>query len=185
MKTSIQLSLLLLTLVSFNLAAETQICNENMIETAPESRFTINGDGTVTDKQTNLIWARCPQGLSGSDCTVGELVAYSWVDALALNGTRPTSVTAGPVIETDWRLPNAKELESLGELSCSNPAINQMVFPNTLAEGDSRNPGVFWSSTSVPNTTSRAWTVFFISFVTGFPNGLAVPYGVRLVRGGQ
>ena len=184
MKTSIQLSLLLLTLVSFNLAAETQICNENMIETAPESRFTINGDGTVTDKQTTLIWARCPQGLSGSDCTVGELVAYSWVDALALNGTRPTSVTTGPVIDTDWRVPNAKELESLGELSCANPAINQTVFPNTLAEGG-RLLGVYWSSTSVPNVTSRAWTVFFSSGVAGIPNGRGVPYGVRLVRGGQ
>ena len=160
MKSTLQLSLLLLTLVSLNLAAQ-QTCNNNMLETAPASRFTINSDGTVTDTQTSLIWARCPQGLSGAACTDGTLASLNWLEALALNGTRPTSVPTGDTSGTDWRLPNVKELQSLVERSCFSPAINETVFPNTPTL-------TFWSASPDAVDAGSAWGVVFdFGFVNG------------------
>ena len=180
MKSTIQLSLLLLALISLNLAAQTtQNCNINALETAPASRFTINSDGTVTDTQTSLIWARCPQGLSGAACTDGALVSLNWLEALALNGTRPTSVPTGDTSGTDWRLPNVKELQSLVERSCFNPAINEMVFPNTTS-----GFGVFWSASPDTNFTSGAWGVIFSDGSVNV-NIRNLVHSVRLVRGGQ
>jgi len=174
MKSTIQLSLLLLTLVSFNLAAQTQTCTINALETAPASRFTINSDGTVTDTQTSLIWARCPQGLRGADCTDGTLASLNWLGALALNGTRPTSVPTGDTSGTDWRLPNVKELQSLVERSCVSPAINATVFPNTPAS-------LFWSASPDIIFTGQAWVVnFFFGRVEGFSR--IDNFFVRLVR---
>ena len=183
MKSTIQLSLLLLALISLNLAAQTtQNCNNDALETAPASRFTINSDGTVTDTQTSLIWARCPQGLSGAACTDGTVASLTWLEALALNGTRPTSVPTGDTSGTDWRLPNVKELQSLVERSCFNPAINEMVFPNTLPT--SPGSSVFWSASPDAADRFSAWGV---SFSNGFvaSDSRDVEPSVRLVRGGQ
>ena len=183
MKSTLQLSLLLLTLVSFNLAAQTERCRTDIVETAPASRFTINGDGTVTDRQTSLIWARCPQGLSGEDCEEGTLKSLTWPEALNLNGTFPTSVTTGP---TDWRLPNIKELQSLVERSCSNPAINAMVFPNSIPSA-AFGTTFFWSAspaTDATDVTDETWGVGFdIGAVTDAPR--IFTFSVRLVRGGR
>ena len=175
MKMTINLGLLLLTLVSSNLAAQTQDCRDDILETTPVSRFTINNDGTVTDTQTDLIWARCPQGLSGTTCATGSLQSLDWAEALALNGTRPTSVTAGPA---DWRLPNIKELTSLVERACRSPAINATIFPNN---GNS----FFWSAS--PSVSSLAWGVnFIVGNVNGsFRDDVLSVRSVRLVRGGQ
>ena len=182
MKSTIQLSLLLLALISLNLAAQTtQNCKNNALETAPASRFTINSDGTVTDTQTSLIWARCPQGLSGAACTDGTLASLNWLEALALNGTRPTSVPTGDTSGTDWRLPNVKELQSLVELSCFSPAINETVFPNTPTL-------TFWSASPNAFDASIAWGVNFnfgnVDFSNRSSNRSNV-HSVRLVRGGQ
>ncbi|SOR63447.1 conserved hypothetical protein [Leptospira interrogans serovar Manilae] len=33
--------------------------------------FVDNGDGTVTDQNTNLVWQQCPAGVTGGTCTIG------------------------------------------------------------------------------------------------------------------
>ena len=177
MKSTMQLSLLLLTLVSFNLAAQ-QTCNTNMLETAPASRFILNvdnqgaHDGTVSDRQTGLMWAQCAQGLSGSQCNVGQLSTFDW--SLALNQTQATSDTGD---RTDWRLPNVKELQSLVERSCFSPAINETVFPNTPTL-------TFWSASPDAFSADDAWGVSFFNGIVSSINR-DNEQSVRLVRGGQ
>ncbi len=61
-----------------------------------ENSFVDNDDGTITDLATGLIWAK-----SDSD------VAMNWEDALAY---AEGLVLAG---NDDWRVPNAKELQSI------------------------------------------------------------------------
>jgi len=34
-----------------------------------KSKFTVNANGTVTDKKTKLMWMQCSIGQSGSDCS--------------------------------------------------------------------------------------------------------------------
>ena len=146
-----------------------QTCNANTIETAPESRFTINNNQTVTDQATGLIWKRCSQGQSGDSCA-GLASGFTWPQALQ---AAQAEVFAN---QSDWRLPNIKELTSIVEYACRSPAINLTVFPNT--------PQNFWSASPDTFNTDEAWSV-------SLNNGLVFSVirddgqSVRLVRGGQ
>lgn len=98
--------------------------------------FSDNGDGTVTDNDTGLMWQQ------EDDDTL-----RIWQQALDYcNGL----LYAG---YADWRLPDVKELESLTDDTIYNPAINTTVFPNTTSK--------YWSSTTSTNDTFRAWSVGF------------------------
>jgi hypothetical protein len=101
---------------------------------APDSRFTANGDGTVTDRATGLIWKQCAEGLSGANCLTGSAMTFTWQQALQ---HAEAAVFAGSAL---WRLPNKKELASLVEQRCYDPAINDRFFPNTPVDD------WFWSS---------------------------------------
>jgi hypothetical protein len=177
MKVTPQLSLILLCLISFNSTAQQTCKTDSIVQTAPDSRFTNNGDGTVTDMQTGLMWARCRQGFQGAVCDTASSVAtstFTWAEALALNSATSDTVI---LLRTDWRLPNIKELQSLVERSCSNPAINDSVFPNT---GNS----FFWSASPYAFVTNSAWGVFF-SDGSVSTNLRGDGQSVRLVHGGQ
>ena len=45
--------------------------------------FTDNGDGTVKDQATNLVWQKCSLGLSGTSCGSGSAITATWVSAVA------------------------------------------------------------------------------------------------------
>lgn len=145
------------------------------------TRFSVHGDGTVTDNRTGLMWKQCPEGLSGATCTTGTAVAATWDAATA----RPATVnadTAGNLGFKDWRLPTRAELSSIAEREqCFNPSINTTVFPNT---------GVvdYWTSTPDASNATQAWRVNFSdgevapAVKTALPSS---PKRVRLVRAGQ
>jgi hypothetical protein len=109
------------------------------------TRFGDNGDGTISDRHTGLMWQRCPLGSALDDRgTPAELADDVCVDADAATGdwqsallTAEQTTTAG---HADWRLPNIKELESIVELQCLVPAIQPEPFPDTPL-------GAFWSAT--------------------------------------
>jgi hypothetical protein len=111
----------------------------------PDPRFTDNGDGTVTDNLTGLIW------LQNVDC----FGAKEWAVALSdANSLAPGSCgllddsSAG-----DWRLPNLRELQSVldyGRYSFALPSGHP--FTNITS-------GSYWTSTSVSYDTSLAWYV--------------------------
>ncbi|MCX7144352.1 MAG: DUF1566 domain-containing protein, partial [Proteobacteria bacterium] len=133
--------------------------------------FTDNGDGTVTDKVTTLVWMRCSVGQTwtGSACD-GVPSTYIWDDASVIIGTVDF---AG---QTDWRLPNMRELQTIADRSKLNPAIDSTAFPGTSA-------ATYWSSTVYPGVTTAAWYVNFGGGdVHGADKSSALP--VRLVRGG-
>ena len=77
-----------------------------------ESRYQDNGNGTVIDLETNLMWAKCSGGLE-YDVGVcqGSSSEVTWNLALEAAGA---SDLAG---YDNWRLPNAKELQTLPLLS--------------------------------------------------------------------
>jgi hypothetical protein len=124
-------------------------------EATPDARFTVNGDGTVTDLQTALMWS---QALLGSAST--QVGAVAAAEASTLAG------------HADWRLPTRAELVGLVETGCARPALNTSRFTAGSAS-------VVWSSTAGPGTT-----VWFVDFTYGSdaidPPG--VLKGVRLVR---
>ncbi len=127
-----------------------QVCKYDSIRaTAPASRFTDNGDGTVTDKATGLQWKRCSegQGWDGATCT-GTATGHTWQAALQL------AEAASYAGRSDWRLPNIKELASIVEQACYDPAVDLGVFPGAPSYW-------FWSSSPNANDASNAWYVYF------------------------
>lgn len=105
-----------------------------------QSSFVDNGDGTITDGATGLMWA---QNDSGS--------GMNWEQALASVITRNNANYLG---HSDWRLPNAKELQSLVDYTrapatTSSAAIDPLfhVTGITNEAGQADFPS-YWSSTT-------------------------------------
>ena len=97
--------------------------------------FVVNGDGTVSDNATGLMWSQDDNG-----------EAINWEAALAY---AEAATTAG---YDDWRLPNAKELQSIADYSGVFPAMNTSVFNLTELTnlvGQTDYP-FYWTSTSNP-----------------------------------
>lgn len=162
--------IILLLISNISLA---QICRTEaeIPSTTPDSRFTDNGNGTISDSGTGLMWQKCQLGLSGSNCDSGNAIQYTWQQALE---QADSSSVAG---YSDWRLPNHKELLSIVEQRCFLPSINTTYFPNT-------SRSYFWSASPSAVGSSRAWYVGFYygySFSVNRVGGLSV----RLVRFGQ
>jgi hypothetical protein len=149
-----------------------------MAASTPDSQLADNGDGTVTDRKTGLMWKKCVEGQIGSNCESGYPAFFSWQTALH----QPRRINSGPGFAGyhDWRLPNIKELKSIVEEKCDSPAINLVRFPNSISGG-------VWSGSpffSIPD--SEAWTVTFYDGVSGNSDRKNYNYEqVRLVRGGQ
>ena len=162
--------LLVVLNLSLGSLAHAQTCPPGNERVAPNSRYTNHGNGTVTDSKTALMWKQCSEGQSGSSCT-GSYTAQAWQTAL---NTANSSTFANHV---DWRLPSAKELQSLVETGCNSPSINITLFPNTPLT-------FFWTSTTYAPVASGAWFVYFDDgYVGNSPE--SNDYGVRLVRAGQ
>lgn len=160
--------LLCVALAMFALPVAAQICNPKIRETAPATRFAVHADGTVTDTRTGLMWKRCVEGLSGTDCATGGTAFNNWSNALTLAAN---STYAG---YSDWRLPNPKELESLVEYRCMDPAINLTVFPGTPRNWH-------WTAAPYANASDYAWIGGFYVGGSSY-DGRTIPYAVRLVR---
>ncbi len=121
--------LLILFLPSLTFA---QTCNNQIIATT--NHFLDNNNGTISDPITGLIWKKCSEGQyynSTANSCDGTLFRYSWQDAFQQAQNVNTGNSGETTGYTNWRLPNIKELESLLEISCFNPAINNNLFPNT------------------------------------------------------
>lgn len=115
-----------------------------------QGRFTDNQDGTVTDSVTGLIWLK----------NAGCFSSANWASALAqanalANGSCGLSdgSAAG-----QWRLPNINELESIVDVSASNPALSPgSPFINV-------STAIYWSSTSYfygQGGSPSAWAIRF------------------------
>ena len=147
--------------------------------------YTDNRDGTVTDPTTGLTWMRCSVGQSwtGTTCS-GTANGYTWNNA---NVTPGTFTFAG---NSDWRLPNIRELQTLinRSMRAGFSPIDNTAFPNSPSIG-------FWSSTP---DASDPWGFNALGISSGnftdytyHSNGQSISTSkdfsaaVRLVRGGQ
>ncbi len=173
MKKNIFITSLLALATLASQAQANQTCNDNIRTDTPDRQFTVNGN-TVTDNKTGLMWARCSLGQYGNDCA-GSAQTYTWSEALQ---AAEDSQIAG---YNDWRLPNVKELKSIVNEKCINPAINANIFPNT-------KPADYRTSSPSPYTEDKhdAFTVHFYNGNNYSHPGInTYKYHVRLVRGGQ
>ena len=122
--------------------------------------FKDNGDGTITDNVTNLIWQKTP-----------STDTLTWEQAL---NYAANLVFAG---KSDWRLPNIKELTSINDESHNAPSINLTFFPTLKSNR-------YWSSTSQKNVSVNAWFNDFQNFGITSYFAKTKGYNVICVRGG-
>ena len=109
--------------------------------------YTDNGDGTVTDNVTKLVWQKA----------VTSSQAYSWCDAINYCATL---TLAGRT----WHLPTRIELLSLVDFTRTGPAINTTSFPSV--------PGGKYHWTSSPWVVSQIATKPQYSWMVNFSDGL-------------
>jgi hypothetical protein len=121
----------------------------------PSPRFTDNGDGTVEDLLTGLMW------LKDANCFGLRTWAEAIEDANSLEsgdcGLADGS-TAG-----DWRLPNINEIESLVNAGAETPALwlNTQGFSDVQAD-------YYWASTTHPNRADWAFIVYMDNADSGW-----------------
>jgi hypothetical protein len=125
----------------------------------PNPRYTDNGNGTVTDRLTGLIW------LKDANCSIFN-APRTWSDAINIIVPQLEDGYCGLTDGSnpgDWRLPNRFELESLLKLSCTGPAISDTVGNSCCALGDCPFNNVqgnrYWSSTTNKVLTFFAWYI--------------------------
>jgi len=140
------------------------------IITSAATRFTDNGNGTVTDSITGLIW------LKNANCFNLQVwnAALSLANGLA-NGT--CGLTDGSTAG-QWRLPNRNELQSLIDYTRSSPPALPIDHPFTSVAS-----GGYWSSTTYLPNPSTAWAVNLPDGYVTFGNKSGPGY-LWPVRGG-
>lgn len=151
--------------------------------------YTDNGDGTITDNATGLMWEK----LSDDGSIHDKDTFYSWDnDALVPWDGAFTKIAAlngggGFAGYTDWRLPNIRELESIvdrGRWPAIDPAFNTgCVAACTVTTCSCTFMDYYWSSTSFQDGPGNAWLVGVEDGDVNYAFKSNIYY-VRAVRGG-
>lgn len=124
------------------------------------NNFVDNGDGTITDTATGLMWSKASSG-GGMD----------WKDALAWVQQKNEQNYLG---YSDWRLPNAKELQSIVDYTRSpkttNSAAIDPIFKVTsiIDERGETNYPFYWTNTTHVNTAGGGAAAVYIAFGEAF-----------------
>jgi hypothetical protein len=161
----------LLFMLYVNVLSAQQLCNTEIEipSTTPSSHFVDNGDGTISDLTTRLMWQRCQLGFSGESCEIVDSpIIFNWQEALQ-------EAQANTLADyNEWRLPNVKELRGIIEQRCQSPAINSELFLETASSD-------FWTSSPYNFNANNSWAV---NFNTGnnIANSRTSHLYVRLVR---
>ena len=116
----------------------------------PTIRFTDNLDGTVTDHLTGLVWLQ----------NAGCFTPSDWASALTAANLLASGACglADNSIAGQWRMPNINELESLVDVSQSNPAVAAAA----PAPFNSINlTAAYWSSTTYTAGPGNAMAIRF------------------------
>lgn len=131
----------------------------------PQARMTDNGDGTVTDTLTGLIWLK--QANCFHDTWTAALAAIAQL-ASGQCGLSDGS-TAGA-----WRMPNRREMQSLQDRGQNNHALYfdetfNSAFPSAIPTQSAiflNMPELeyYWTSSTDASDTAEAWTVFSCDF---------------------
>lgn len=150
-------------------------CKTDAPPSTPTAEFTDHKNGTVTHKKTGLMWKTCSEGYEYKNNTCAKASGtkdFTWDAAMAHAEKINKTGFAG---HKDWRVPAVKELTSIIEKTCTKPAINATIFPNT-------SQARYWTASPYAYGQGLAWIV---DFRTGNDNNSYKKgsYRVRLVRG--
>jgi hypothetical protein len=144
--------------------------------------FTDNGDGTITDHATGLMWEKN----TDDDSIHDKDTVFTFSGAQGKVATLNTDGFAG---YDDWRVPNVIELMTLLDFSATT---NPRVFPEfndscvaacDLASCSCTRASEYWSSSYHPSNLTWGWSVRMDTWNPA-QNPKAAAFPVRAVRGG-
>lgn len=172
------------------IAAAVAVPDDGTVQAGASPSYTDNGDGTITDHNTGLMWEKKGDngGLHDKDNGYvwsglgSQETIWDWLDDVNAEGG------TGFAGYGDWRVPNARELQTLVDFQSGAPMTpapfnSNCVAGATLLTGSCTAVASYASSTTWARSTSMAWGV-------NFYEGLLYPYDkasglrVRAVRGG-
>ena len=122
-----------------------------------KNNFIDNGDGTVNDLATGLMWQKTDDG-----------IARDWEESLEYSESLELAAYS------DWRLPNSKELQSIVDYTRSpqttnSPAIEPIFETSEINDPDG-NPGqypFFWTGTTHQDGVNPYSSAAYVAFGEG------------------
>jgi hypothetical protein len=153
---------------------------------AHAQRFTDNGDGTVTDHQTGLMWEKKTPAGSGGVHDVNN--KYTWCNGADLTCTNKSNFADGTVFTVflwtlnngdregnsptgcfanhcDWRMPSIAELKSIFDPNraayCPTGTTKGPPPCIDLAFGPTQLDTLYWSATTIAGNSIYARGVSF------------------------
>jgi len=143
-----------------------------------------NGDGTVTDVNTGLVWEK-----QSDDGSIHDRdLLFTWANA-------PSHITAlnsaNFANHNDWRMPNIRELSSIVNYGAANPAVVTTAFHDNCFGGctplncSCTAFFAYWSSTASTHLPNSEFTVNFTDGTSSvFTKNVSFTAAVRGVCGG-
>jgi hypothetical protein len=155
----------------------------------PVPRFTNNMNGTVTDNLTGLIWLQNASVSGACDWSTAMNRVAELNTSGEMDGNPAGDTSNGGTHQTDWRLPNINELQSLLTYQYAGPALSNDEGDGkwTSGSGSSFN-GVlgtnYWSGSTVAAGVFYAWVVSLDHGIVENAFKLDAIHHVWPVRGG-
>jgi len=177
-------------------AGPVAVPDDGQLRTGAPLRYRDNGDGTISDLTTGLMWEKKCAGCEELH-DVGSTFAWSgngenetiwdWLVRLNAEGEH------GFAGHSDWRIPNITELISILDYGAADPAVSD-DFNGESCEDDCPDPTKagcsctdseeYWTSTTFADFPAHAYAVYF---GVGLVNDRVKTntLRVRAVRGGH
>jgi hypothetical protein len=173
------------------ITAPVAVADDGALQAGATLSYTDNGDGTITDNVTGLMWEKKGDngGLHDKDNGYpwsglgNQETIWDWLDDVNAEGG------TGFAGHGDWRIPNAKEMQSLVNYQnaapmTSTPFHSGCVAGATVLTGSCTVSTAYWSSTTWRRSTGMAWGAsFYEGLLT--PSDKSSGLRVRAVRGGS
>lgn len=120
----------------------------NHFQPGEQEGFVLDEQGSALDIRTGTRWFRCNAGqrYSGGQC-LGDTAYLSLQEAMRY--AEEFSAASGKA----WRLPTQREMGSLKQTACVNPALNTQVFVGAVVDN-------YWTSSASANKAVLACTTF-------------------------
>ncbi|MBP7281882.1 MAG: DUF1566 domain-containing protein [Leptospiraceae bacterium] len=137
--------------------------------------YSVNGDGTVTDNVTGLVWQRCTRGQNNDSTCSGNATTSNW----STTGSYCTSLN---LASKTWRLPTLKELSTMVDFRSSQPPVDPVIFPGLISNSFS----AYASSNSYSLDTSNAFFLLLddgTNLSTSYRSKTDTSFLVRCVSG--
>src|SRR5262245_50196303 len=157
---------------------------EGELQKGLDPTYVDNGDGTITDVRTGLMWEKLSQDGSIHDYRN----FHTWTQTFSVHIAGLNSANfAG---HSDWRLPNVNELHSLARYGAFAPAVEPIFNTGctsacTATTCSCTQSDFYWSSTTYQNSPVFAWGVSITDVGFLGANQKANGGRVRAVRGGS